>query len=72
MKPKILLRRFTPKDSMSVNQANSLCGDMRGGEKTLLLLLGIYFREEGLQAFVQSMMDRGETGMLNGPCHKGL
>jgi len=70
MKAKILLRRFTPTDSMSVNPANSLCGDMRGGEKTLLL--GIYFWEEGLQAFVQSMMDRGEKGMLNGPCHKGL
>lgn len=55
---------------MSVNPANSLCEDIRGGEKTLLL--GIYFWEEGLQAFVQSMMDRGEKGMLNGPCHKGL
>ena len=57
-------------DPMSVNPANGLCEDMRGGKKTLLL--GIYFWEEGLQAFVQSMMDRGETGMLNGPCHKGL
>ena len=57
-------------DPMSVNPANGLCEDMRGGKKTLLL--GIYFLEEGLQAFVQSMMDRGEKGMLNGPCYKGL
>lgn len=59
-----------PTDSMSVNPANSLCEDMRGGKKTLLL--GIYFWEEGLQAFVRWMIDRGEKGVLNGPCHKGL